>query len=85
MQPPSQAQFLLRTVAMVAASNKGGLMDSLNKIATDGRAWLGVLALALTIAVELLAEGDTSKASPASFAEREKVRRAKDNLDWLTR
>ena len=60
-------------------------MDSLNKIATDSRTWLGVLALALTIAVELMADGDGAKARPASFVDRERVRRAKDNLDWLTR
>ncbi len=60
-------------------------MDSLNKIATDSRTWLGVFALALTIAVELMTDADSYKTKATSFADRESIRRAKDNLDWLTR
>jgi hypothetical protein len=60
-------------------------MDSLNKIATDSRTWLGVLALALTIAAELLAEADGSRDKPGSFVEREAARRAKQNIQRFQR
>ena len=60
-------------------------MESLQKLAQDNRAWLGVIALALTIAVELMADADSPKEKPASFVDREKTRRTKENLEWLTR
>jgi hypothetical protein len=44
-----------------------------------------VFALALTIAAELPVEADGSKGKTDSFVERERARRAKENLDWLGR
>lgn len=60
-------------------------MDSLKKFALEHPQWVGVIALALTIVAELMADADSPLEKPASFVERERVRRAKDNLDWLTR
>lgn len=47
--------------------------------------WTGVVALALVIAIELLTADEPPQVEKASFVDREKARRAKDNLDWLTR
>lgn len=60
-------------------------MDSLKKFALENAQWVGLIALALTIVAELMADSDDGVDRPASFVERERVRRAKDNLDWLTR
>lgn len=60
-------------------------MDALKKFLMENPKWVGLIALALTIAAELMTDSDSPVEQPASFAEREKARRAKDNLDWLTR
>jgi hypothetical protein len=62
--------------AMVAVANKGGLMEPLTKITLGGSEWLGVLAIACTVAGELLSLADSPTGQRTSFVHRENIRRA---------
>ena len=71
MRLPPAARVPPRRAAMVAVTNEGGLMEPLTKIELDTCKWLGALAIACTVAAELLSLADEAKPSAETFAGRE--------------
>jgi hypothetical protein len=51
-------------------------MEPLTKIELGNATWLGILAIACTVAAELLTRADNPHGKRTSFAERETQRRA---------
>jgi len=51
-------------------------MEPLTKIELGGKKWLGVIAVACTVAGELLSLADNPEGQRASFVARETIRRA---------
>ena len=73
MRLPPAVRVLPRMAAMVAVANEGGLMEPLTKIELGTCKWLGALAIACTVAAELLSLATNGQ---RTFTTRETLRRS---------
>jgi hypothetical protein len=60
-------------------------MQPLTKISTEGCTWIGVLAVALTIAADMLARANSSPSETISLIQRLLSRRANPTFHLYTR